>query len=86
LIFLSCGHWLNDERLRRLMCGRSQTFRPRFAISQGLGPGSWAEPELKLEMPGRPKAFRTSGGRAANLYAVFDCLANAEFSKSFTQA
>ena len=44
----------------------------------GYAPENWAKPKSDIEVAGRPKAFRTSGGGAALLT---DYLAEAEATK-----
>ena len=81
-------------RLRRLMCGRSVTFREK-AYSPGLCPQSQTRqgiaPEEKWQLrPDRSQTYRTSGGTAAGtiflLIVLFFCVfANAQTPNSAHQ-
>ena len=59
--------WLDAVRLRRLMCGRSLTFRSSLDLLRGYAPSLFrgAAPLTKRGVPVGQSHHRTSGGRAA---------------------
>src|ERR1700730_3107510 len=57
-------------RLCRLMCGSALRFR-RLSFQLGLRPKKLGVAQsISNVLPGRPKAFRTSGGKAAMEYSA----------------
>ena len=56
-----------DSRLCRLPCGKPPAFRQSPRLSWRLGPE--AKPLSSYGANGKPEAFRTGGGKAAEQYA-----------------